>query len=166
MGDSGPLTLSSRVPVTGGLPLGAWERCPDLEMTVSEPLSSGRGTEPLLWGEGGTIKRLWLGPVCSRWLIKYGPWGEREVTVAPWGIGYLLQPGCPAVGSPLLTLSLQHEAMVDLGLAWDTQPPAYGLKKATVSGPPRHQSQARPGLPAMTHLYSSLIKSRRAEGLS
>lgn len=106
--------------------------------------------------------------------MKYRLWGEREVTVAPLGMRYLLQSRCPAVGSPLLTMRLQRGCGADLGLAglaWGTQPPAYGLKKATVSGPIRHQSQARPGLvtsglPGTTHLYSLIIKSKRAEGLS
>ena len=37
------------------------------------------------------------------------------------------------------------------------QPPASGLKKATISGPPRHQSQARPGLVTSGLLTMSLL---------
>lgn len=76
VGDSGPHALSSRVPVTGGLPLGAWEHCPGLEMTVSEPLSSRRGTEPLSW-EKGFYKKALAGPCMQQVVNKVWAVGRK-----------------------------------------------------------------------------------------
>lgn len=108
--NSSPHTLLSCVLVTGGLPLGAWEHCPDLEMTVSKPLIWSRKRAPVMLRKGTLWKKHYgkgFGwPCIQQGINKVQAVGREGDDSGLLGMRCLLQPCCPALESPLLTMRL------------------------------------------------------------
>ena len=74
--------------------------------------------------------------------------GSDPVRNSPPSTGTpFLRPPSTSLPTPFMTRAAGHQHRPWPGLAClGAQPPVYGLKKAMIPGPSRHQSQTRPGL--------------------